>query len=474
LLSLFGRRAPERLRAFMLTIVIADDLLALVVIALVYSESIDVGPLIWAAGLLAVVLVLLIGLRLRRGPLYFVLGTAMWIAALESGIEPLVVGLALGLLVWATPADRSDLEQAGERFREFREQPTPEFHRAARETISTAISPNERLQLIYHPWTSYVIVPLFALANAGVAIDGDLFERAASSPITLGVLVGYAAGKPLGIVGTALLVTWLSRGRLRPTVGWGAVAGAGASAGVGFTVSLLVATLAFDGAELEEAKAGILAAAVGAAAVTWLVVRAIGLLSQRRRIAALLGGADALLDLEFPVDPESDHIRGPLDAPVTVVEYGDFECPYCGRAEPVVRELLRDFADIRYVWRHLPLADVHPHAELAALASEAAADQGAFWEMHDMLLEHQDKLRMPDLVSYAERLGLNVARFTEDLQGHVGANRIAQDVEGADLSGVSGTPTFFVNGRRHHGAYDIDTLSRAVHAAGARATLTAS
>ena len=474
LLSLVGRRVPDRLRAFVLTVVIVDDLLALVVIAVAYSEEIDVTALIWAFGVFAVVLVLLLGFGLRRGPLYFVLATAIWVAVLESGVEPLVVGLAMGLLVWATPAARPDLEEAGERFREFREQPTPELQRSARESIRTAISPNERLQLMYHPWTSYVIVPLFALVNAGIAIDGDFLERAASSPITLGVLVGYVAGKPLAIVGTALLVTWLSRGRLRPTVGWGAVAGAGASAGVGFTVSLLVATLAFEGAQLEEAKAGILAAAVGASAVTWLVFRAIGQLSQRRRIAALLGGAEPLHDLEFPVDPESDHIRGPLDAPVTVVEYGDFECPYCGRAEPQVRELLRDFADVRYVWRHLPLTDVHPHAQLAAEASEAAADQGAFWDMHDLLLEHQDALRLPDLVSYAERLGLDVARFTEDLQEHVGANRIAQDVEGADLSGVSGTPTFFINGRRHHGAYDIDTLSRAVHAAGARATLIAS
>jgi Na+/H+ antiporter NhaA len=269
LLTLFGRRAPDRLRAFMLTVVIADDLLALVVIALVYSDSIDLMPLIWAAGLFAVALVMLRGLELRRGLPYLVLAGAMWVAALESGVEPLVVGLAFGLLVWATPAARSDLEHAGRRFREFREQPTPELQRVAHESIRTAISPNERLQLIYHPWTSYVIVPLFALANAGIAIDGDFLERAAGSPITLGVLVGYVAGKPLGIVGTALLVTWLSRGRLRPTAGWGAVAGAGASAGVGFTVSLLVATLAFDGAQLEEAKAGILAAPVGAAAVTW-------------------------------------------------------------------------------------------------------------------------------------------------------------------------------------------------------------
>src|SRR4051794_4483350 len=224
-------------------------------------------------------------------------GSAMWVVALESGIEPLVVGLAFGLLVWATPAARSDLEHAGKRFREFREQPTPELQHMARESIRTAMSPNERLQLIYHPWTSYVIVPLFALANAGIAIDGDFLERAADSPITLGVLVGYVAGKPLGIVGAALLVTWLSRGRLRPTAGWGAVAGAGASAGVGFTVSLLIATLAFHGAQLKDAKVGILAAPVGAAAVTWLVFRIVGLLSQRRRIAALLGGAAPLLDL---------------------------------------------------------------------------------------------------------------------------------------------------------------------------------
>jgi Na+/H+ antiporter NhaA len=134
--------------------------------------------------------VLLLGLRIRRGPLYFVRGTAIWVALLESGVEPLVVGLAVGLFAWATPAARSDLEQAGERFREFREQPTPELQRPARESIRTAISPNERLQLVYHRWTSYVIVPLFALANAGIPIDGDFLERAASSPITLGVLVG--------------------------------------------------------------------------------------------------------------------------------------------------------------------------------------------------------------------------------------------------------------------------------------------
>ena len=137
-----------------------------------------------------------------------------------------------------------------------------------------------------------------------------------------------------------------------------------------------------------------------------------------------------------------------------------------------MRELLRDFADVRYVWRHLPLNDVHPRAQLAAEASEAAAEQGAFWELHDLLLDHQDALGPEDLIGYAEQLGLDVERFTNDLRERVGAARVADDVDSADLSGVSGTPTFFVNGRRHYGAYDIATLSAAVRAAGARAVLT--
>ena len=470
LLAVVGPRFPERLRAFMLTVVVVDDLLALGVIATVYTDDVTVSALLVAVALFGAVL-LAKALGIRRGLLYLALGATIWVALLESGVEPVVVGLAMGLLVYAYPAARSDLERASERFRRFREQPTPELARSAREGLSAALSPNERLQLLYHPWTSYLIVPLFALANAGIVIDGGFLRRAFSSPITLGILVGYVAGKPIGILGSSWLLTRLSRGRLRPPVGWAAVAGGGTIAGIGFTVSLLIATLAFDGSQLEEAKLGILSAALGASVLTWLLFRATALLPRRLRIRALLGTAEPLVDLYIDVDPERDHIRGPLDAPVTVVEYGDFECPYCGRAEPVMRELLRDFGDVRYVWRHLPLNDVHPNTQLAAEAAEAAADQGAFWEMYDLLLEHQDALRPGDLMDYAEQLGLDAERFAKALREHTGASRIAEDVDSADLSGVSGTPTFFVNGRRHYGAYDIATLSAAVRAAGARATL---
>jgi Na+/H+ antiporter NhaA len=470
LLALVGPRFPDRLRAFMLTVVVVDDILALVVIATVYTEEVTVSALVAALGLFGAVLVAK-ALRVRVGLIYFALGVATWVALLESGVEPVVVGLAMGLLAYAYPAARSDLERATERFREFREQPTPELARSVGIGLRAAVSPNERLQQLYHPWTGYLIVPLFALANAGIAIDGDFLKQAFTSPITLGILFGYVIGKPVGILGSSWLLTRLSRGRLRPPVGWAAVAGGGTIAGIGFTVALLVATLAFQGSQLEEAKLGILSAALGASILTWLLFRATAVLPRRLRIRALLGTAEPIVDLYIDADPERDHIRGPLDAPVTVVEYGDFECPYCGRAERVVRELLRDFGDVRYVWRHLPLNDVHPNTQLAAEAAEAAADQGAFWEMHDLLLEHQDALRPNDLIGYAEQLGLDVERFTNDLREQAGAARVAEDVDSADLSGVSGTPTFFINGRRHYGAYDIATLSAAVRAAGAQAAL---
>jgi Na+/H+ antiporter NhaA len=472
LLALVGPRFPDRLRAFILTVVVVDDIVALLVIATVYTESLRFAPLLVAFGFFAAVLVVR-SVPVRGGLVYFVLAAGAWVGLLKSGVEPIVVGLVMGLLVYAYPASRSTLERATERFREFREQPTADLARAAGVELRSATSPNERLQQLFHPWTSYLVVPLFALANAGIALNGAFLAQAFSSPITLGILLGYVVGKPVGILGCSWLATHLSHGRLRPPVGWVAVAGGGTIAGIGFTVSLLVATLAFDGRRLDEAKVGILSAAVAAALITWLLFRATALLPRRLRIRALLGTAEPLVDLYIEVDPERDHVRGPHEAPVTLVEYGDFECPYCGQAEPVVRELLRDFGDVRYVWRHLPLSDVHPRARLAAEAAEAAADQGAFWEMHDLLLDHQDRLGFSDLAGYAEQLGLDVEGFTNELQDHVGAARVAEDVDSADLSGVSGTPTFFINGRRHYGAYDIDTLKTAVRTARARAAVAA-
>jgi protein-disulfide isomerase len=312
-----------------------------------------------------------------------------------------------------------------------------------------------------------VIVPLFALANAGIELNPSFLRTAYTAPITLGVMIGYVVGKPIAVVATPWVVTRLSGGTIRPPVGWAAVLGSGTLAGVGFTVALLIADRAFTGVDLAEAKLGALSAAVLAAALTWLVYRLTALLTPARRARALIGDVRVIQDLVPEVDPERDHIRGRLDASTTVIEFGDFECPYCGRAEAIARELLAD-GDLRFVWRHLPLTDVHPASQLAAEAAEAAAVQGRFWEMHDLLLEHQDDLRPADLLSYAGDLGLDVDRFHDDLKRHVHEARVAQDVESADVSGAAGTPTFFVNGQRHYGAYDLESLADAIRTARAR------
>jgi Na+/H+ antiporter NhaA len=473
MLALVGPRFPDRLRAFLLTVSVVDDIASLVVIGTVYTTDFKPAPFVLAVVVLIAVEVLARA-GVQRGLVYFALGLVAWFATMKSGIDPVVVGLVMGLMTWASPAARVDLEHATDLFRLFREQPTPELARTASIGLQSAISPNDRLAQLYHPWTSYLIVPLFALANAGIPIDAGFLGRAFTSPITLGILLAYVIGKPVGITGAAWLVTKLSRGRIRPPVGWAAVLGGGMVAGIGFTVSLLIAALAFHGEALNEAKLGVLTAALASSALTWLLFRATARLPAQLRARALVGSSAVLIDLAVPVDPERDHIRGPAEAPVTLVEYGDLECPFCGQAEPVIRELLAGATtDLRYVWRHLPLNDVHPRAQLAAEATELAAEQGLFWEMHDLLLAHQDALRPQDLIGYARELGLDTEAFTDGLRRHTTAARVAEDVDSADLSNVSGTPTFFVNGIRHQGAYDIDSLRAAVHFAKARAAIAA-
>jgi Na+/H+ antiporter NhaA len=459
-LAVLGRDIPDRMRVFVLTVFVVDDLAALVVIAVAYSGHISVPPLAVAAAAFAALL-LVIRLRIRRRAVFFGLGILMWGGLRAGGVDPIVAGLAIGLAAPAYTPTRDALQTATGLVRRFREQPTPELARSARVSLSTALSPNERLQTFYHPWTSYLIVPLFALANAGIVLDAHFLTHAFAAPVTLGVLVGYVVGKPLAVVSSSWAVTRFSRGRIRPPIGSAAVAASGTIAGIGFTVTLLIAARAFHGPELDEAKLGSLSAALLAALLTYGVLRITTLLPGPRRTRALFGDPRLIQDLIPAVDPDRDHLRGPRHAAITIIEFGDYECPYCGQAEPVVRELLTD-TTIRYVWRHLPLTDVHTRAQLAAEAAEAAAAQGAFWPMHDLLLRHQDTLTQSDLIGYAAQLGLDPDRFRTDLDDRTYVTRIAQDVESADLSGVSGTPTFFINGQRQYGAYDIATFTTAI------------
>jgi Na+/H+ antiporter NhaA len=460
ILSLVGDRVSPRARTFLLTVVIVDDVVALVVIALAYTDTVSVTALGAAVGLFVIV-VIMRWAGVRHGVPYLLVGTGVWLATVASGVHATLAGVAIGLLGTAYPPSRVDLQRAGALWRLFREEPTPEYARSASRTLATAISPNERLQHLFHPWTSSVIVPLFALANVGVRMNGDVLRHAAQSRITIGIVLGLVIGKPLGIVAVTWFVTRPRRIAFPLTVPWPPLVGVATVAGIGFTVSLLIADISYAGAALADAKVGILAASLLASSFAWLVFRVIDRLPAHVRGAQHRRLADQLIDLSEPVDAGVDHVRGPLDAHLTLVEYGDFECPNCGRAEPVLRELARRFGDdLAFVFRHLPISEVHPHAELAAEAAEAAGAQGHFWEMHDTLIANAEALEPDDLARYARDLGLDGALFKEDLASRRHRSRVQRDVSSADDSGVTGTPTFFLNGRRHHGPYDIASLTR--------------
>ncbi|MEQ4720101.1 Na+/H+ antiporter NhaA [Nonomuraea sp. B19D2] len=456
-LAVVGARCPDPLRAFLLTLAIVDDVLAIMIIAIFYTASIAVPALITAALLLAAI-VTLRWLKIWRAPAYIVLGFALWVATLESGIHPTLVGIALGILVFVYAPTDHKLLLAGEAVQEFTSEPSAQAAREAARRVQRAVSVNERLQLRLHPWSSYVIVPVFALANAGVPLDGESLRAAVTSPVSIGVALGLVLGKFAGIS----LGTWIPLrfkwGILPGNLVWGQVLGGAAVSGIGFTVALFIVDLAFadDPVIRTQAKIGILAGSLLSAAMGWVIFR---LAWDRGGVCAPPEAepTEELPDrLTVPVGPR-DHVRGPADAAVTIVEYGDFECPYCGRLHPILEELRTKNPDMRLVFRHYPLPTLHPRATAAAIVSEAAADRGRFWEMHDILFDNQRFLTDADLEHYAAELDVSP---WADVSDHTA--RIARHQESGRDSGVRGTPTLFLNGVRYQGPLDLTSISRAV------------
>ena len=462
-LALVGPACPIALRIFLLTLAVADDVGALTIIALFYTDDLAVGPLLAAVVGVGVMLVLR-RLAVWRGPAYFVVAVGIWIAMEQSGVHPTIAGVVIALLTPAYAPRRAEVEDAERLTRAFRQSPGPELARAARLGVERAVSANERLQRLYHPWTSFVIVPIFALANAGVTLDAQTIEAALSSSLTQGIVAGLVAGKLLGITLAATGAVRLGWGTLARGLSPAQLVGGAALSGIGFTVSLFIVDLALDDPALQdEARVGVLAASLLAALLGW------GLFRAGRRWGRAEPDPRGATVLDPPIDPSRDHVRGPVDAPLTLVEYGDFECPFCGRLTGAVEELRERFGDrLRYVFRHVPLTDVHPAAELAAQAAEAAGAQGRFWEMHDRLFAHQDALQADDLLAHASALGLDLDRFERDLLEERHAARVRDDAVSAEASGVRGTPTFFLGDRRHTGPTDAATLGQALDDLAAR------
>ena len=455
-LAIIGPQCPARLRTFLLTLAVVDDVGALLAIALFYSERVRIGPLVVAvvliAGLAAVRL-----LPVGRGPAYSVLAFALWLALLIGGVHPTLAGVAVALLIPVFTPERQRVEEAVEVIRAFRQSPNSEYARAATRSLRDSISINERLQTGFGPYVSYVVLPLFALANAGVQLDGETLAAAVRSPLTWGVVAGLVVGKLIGITGATALVRATGLGQLAPGMTLRRVAGGAALSGIGFTISLFIIDLAIDEpAKQDQARVGVLAASVLALALGWAIFRITDWLSPPESPGSVL-----LRD----VDPARDHIRGNPDAPLTLVEYGDFECPFCSRATGSIDEVREHFGDrIRYVWRHLPLERAHPHAMDAARASEAAAQQGRFFEMATRMFEFQDFLEWEHIYRYADGVGMDVRRFDEDLHASKALHRVLDDAQDAELMDLNSTPTFFVNGRRHHGPWDAASLIRALEA----------
>ncbi len=452
-LALVGPRVSTQLRIFLLTVTVIDDIIAVAVIGLVYSGELHALMLVVSAGCALALLAMSRAAVWRTLP-YLVVASALWIAIVRAGVHPSFAGMVAGLSIAAYTPNRQAVEGAASVFRAFRQSPMAQAGRSVQQGISQALSVNERLQSALHPWTSFVVVPLFAFANAGVDLRNGVLQTALTSSLTWAVVVSLVLGKLAGVGGVALLGSRLGVGRLPQGVGAGHALGGAALSGLGFTVSLLVAHLAFPEEVLRvEATVGVLIAAALSVAngklVFWFA-------------ANVRGEGDPELPrvLDRPVEVGVDHIRGPVDAPMTLVEYGDFECPFCAKATGVATDLRARFGDdLRYVFRHLPLTAVHPHAELAARAALAADQQGAFWPMHDLLFTRQEELELEDLLGYAGMLQLDVEGFARALDDPSITQRIRADLASAEASGARGTPTFFVNDRRHIGPYDAESLA---------------
>lgn len=455
-LALIGPRAVGRLRVFLLALAVVDDIGALSIIALVYTKDFNPVPLIVAAvGLVGVYFTRY--LRGGRGPVYATLAVIVWLAFLASGVHPTLAGVAIALLIPVYRPNRRDVEHALDLARTFRQSPNTEYARAAANSLRESISINERLQSAWSPYVAYVVLPLFALANAGVRLNGDILVGAVVSPLAWGVVAGLVVGKFVGVFGSTVLLRALRIGEFGPGLTVDRLAGGAALCGIGFTISLFIVDLAIpEEAAQNAARVGVLAATVIAFVVATIVFR----LSDLRRPKEEMG-----LTLVRPVDPRRDHIFGDPNAPFTIVEYGDFQCGFCLKATGAVgevREVLGD--DLRYVWRHAPLTRFHPNALAAAEASEAAARQGKFFEFERSLFADQEHQLPSDILRRAADLGLDLERFEADLSSPEVAARVRDDMLDAEAMDITAVPTFFINGRRHIGPYDAQSLIRALQA----------
>ncbi|WP_282944085.1 Na+/H+ antiporter NhaA [Cellulomonas endometrii] len=461
LLAVVGRRAPAALRLFLLTLAVVDDVGALAVVALAYTDELRLGPLA-VAGVATLAIAGLRHLRVWRGLVYLVLAAVTWVAVLESGVHATIAGVAIGLAMPVYPPRREKVEAAMDAAVRFSRAPNPRRGRDAALRIARAVSVNERLHTLYAPYVNLVVVPVFALANAGVALDGPTLRSAAVSPVTWAVVVGLVGGKLFGItLGTRAAVA-LRLGRLAPGLHTRHLVAGGLVSGMGFTISLFIVDLALTDPVLRaDARIGVLAASVLAALLATGAF-ALAARTDRHRHTA----PDPLIR---PVDPARDHLRGDPGAPTRLAVYASFAFPDAGRAVETVEELRSELGDrLVFTFRHLPTDD--PVALEAAQAAEEAAAQGRFWPMHDALAARTGRLTSREVRRCGAEAGLNLDRLDDALRRGTHLARVTEDVADAATMRLPGPPAFFVDDRRYDGPVDVDELRAALLAGAASPT----
>ncbi|PSL37173.1 sodium/proton antiporter (NhaA family) [Labedella gwakjiensis] len=457
LLALVGRAMPPALRIFLVTLAVADDVGALAVIAFAYTERFTPAPLLLVALGLGIIVVMRFG-RVWRSALYLLPSVVVWVGLLLSGIHATLAGVAIALLlpIFATRFD--DLRKAQDQVRAFQMTPTASYARSAENSLARAVSVNERAYTALSPYVTWLILPVFALANAGVRITPDSLADAFTSRLTWGIIIGLVVGKSVAITVTTVVVTRIRPDALGPSLRIPHVLGVGLLSGMGFTISLFVTELAFDDpADVSRAQIGVIAATTIAALLGAL---AFAVMSGRER--RRFPHRDRLLR---PFDPSRDPVLGdPTTAVIAVVEYGNFATPFSPAATEMRREMLARFGhDVCHTVRHLPLEE--PYGRTAALAIEAAALQGRFWEMRDALIAEAPIRTDRDIRRAAAAAGLNLRRFESDVSGEGRGHRVDEDVADASAMHITRAPTFYIDDVRYDGAIDADSVNAAVAAA---------
>ncbi|APH43757.1 Na+/H+ antiporter NhaA [Microbacterium sp. 1.5R] len=457
LLALLGRGLPPAVRVFLVTLAVADDIGALAVIAVAYTDELSISALVIAMlGLGAIAACRWWGVW--RGAPYLVLSVVVWLATLASGVHATLAGVAIALLLPVFEARDDRVGEARRLMTAFAQSPSAAYARDAEEGLQRAISVNDRAHRLLSPYVNLAVLPLFALANAGVRVDATTIAEAARSPLTWGIVAALVLGKPIAVIGTVFAISRIRPGLLPAGVAMRHVVAVGLLSGVGFTLSLFIAELAFADADtLQLAHLAILVASLVAviAGGTTLVV----LERMQRR------GPSSETVLPRAVDADREHTIGPDDAPLSLVEYGDLSADFDIARTGVLAELRARFGEeLQYTFRHASSVVDGTIGYDAALASEAAARQGRFGPFREALSAASTPVTAQDIRNAASHAGVNIRLFDQERVQTPARERVRRDVDEARRADLRRVPTLFIGGRLYQGSTDarslIDALER--------------